>query len=149
MEVELPEGEAGESIEICDVAVTYDNLVTHSRDELTSHLLARFTDVAREVEESRNAKVSGSVARQRGALQNQEAMKLRDDGKVAESQALLKQNAFYLRENAQRYGNIHLEKDAQQNEEDAANLDEDNWKRQRKAMESKQLDQLRSLGYVE
>jgi len=149
VELELPAGKAGKSIGVCDVTVTYENLVTRSRDELTNHLSARFTDDPGEVEASRDARVTGSVVRQRGALQNQEAMRLRDEGKIEESRALLMRNAAYLYENAKRYGNRHLEQDARQNEEDAANLDEDDWKKQRKSMESKQIEALRSLGYLE
>jgi len=149
IEVALPAGEKGESLEVCDVSVAYDNLITHSRDRLTSQVSSRYTDAPAQVEAARNSRVSGSVVRQLATLKNQEAMKLRDAGMIEQAKDLLVENARYLRENAKRYDNRHLEQDADHNEEDASKLDEKSWKKQRKLMKSDQIERLRSLGYLE
>ncbi len=149
IEVEAPEGRAGQDLPVADVVVDYQDLAARRRAQLDASCRARYTATAADVEAGRDARVTAAVARQIGAERTLQAMELRDRGQIDESRKLLEENAAYLRRNAQAYHNEYLEKDAKAAEDDAKNLEPSRWNRQRKQMEADTQEQTRALGYVE
>lgn len=149
LEVEVPPGKAGQDRDVARVDVSYANVTTSRQDDMSRRVSVAFTDTPENVEAGSNPKVRGSVARQVGAERNKAAMELRDEGKLTEAEQLLKSNAVFLRQQADKLDNEWLLKDARSNDLDGANLDEKNWKRQRKEMESKQFEAVQSLGYID
>ena len=147
IEVELPAGEVGQESPVAKVDLAYANLQTVTTDRLSSRVAVSYVDSPEVVESRLNGRVMGSVMRQVGAETNRTAMQLRDQGKVEEARDMLKRNGSSLIEWGDRLDNDYLRKDATLNRLDADNLDEDNWKRQRKSMTSQQLEAVQSLGY--
>ncbi len=155
VEVEIPAGRPRQQLEVADVRVYYSKMFrsggksAETRERLASRVSVSFTDSVAEVEAARDPRVMASVARQIGAERNRYAMRLRDEGKVEECREALLANAAYLEKSAELYGNRWLELDAKRNLEDADNLEEEAWQRQRKQMEYNQFEALRALGYIE
>jgi len=147
IEVELPAGEVGQEFQVAKVDLDYANLQTETRDRLSSRIAVAYVDSPKVVESRYNKRVMGSVARQVGAETNRVAMELRDQGQVEEARQALKMNSAYLKEWGDRVDNDYLRRDAEYNRLDADNLDEHNWKRQRKSMRNQQLEAVQSLGY--
>jgi hypothetical protein len=59
---------------------------------------------------------------------------LRDKGQIKEAEEMLLDNYSYLKSNAKELDSDKLESYATENKQDAENLDERSWKRQRKVM---------------
>lgn len=149
VEVVVPERAASQELTLADVRVSLMGAGKIAlQGQLASKVACRFTGSAAEVEKAGNPRVIQSVARQIGAERTRDAMLLRDQGKIDESRALLMENADYLRKNAKRYDNEYLARDAEKAEDDAKNLEEKQWQKQRKQIEADTAEQLRSLGYI-
>ena len=150
IEIEVPKAAAGARLDVADVQVTMAD-TTHgmARRQLGQKVDCRYTAATAEAESAKNDLVVQSVVRQIGAEKTREAMLLRDQGKVEESRTLLIENAAYLQKSAEAYGNEYLLRDAEKAADDAKNLDEHNWKKQRKKMEADTFEQRQSTGYVE
>ncbi|MBN2308903.1 MAG: VWA domain-containing protein [Candidatus Hydrogenedentes bacterium] len=139
LEVEVPAGELGAEQRVAQAAVAYMNVVTNRKDALRRAVAVRFTDSRADVEASINNAVMASVAQQLGAETNRWAMKLRDEGNVAEARRVLFDNAEFLHESAAQLGAAWLDNDADANRLDAGNLDGEAWGRQRKVMQFNQF----------
>ncbi len=85
-----------------------------------------------------NRKAVIDVVMLKAVEKHQEAMRLRDEGKVEEARRTLQGNREYLDTNAQRFDSQKLREYGNQQTIDANNMDEEHWKRQRK--EIQQLD---------
>ncbi|MFN7971718.1 MAG: VWA domain-containing protein [Acidobacteriota bacterium] len=150
IEVEIPGKPAGQGLSVADVQVSLAGAgKLRPRGQMSSAVACVFSASAPEVERARNARVIQSVVRQIGAERTREAMLLRDQGKIDESRTLLSENAAYLRKNAELYDNRYLASDADRADIDAKNLDEKNWRKQRKQIEADELERLHALGYVQ
>jgi Ca-activated chloride channel family protein len=149
VEVEVPAGRAGSVRALGQVSVAYRDLATQQRTALNAALSCRYAAQQKVVDAARAPRVTSSVGRLIGAETNRTAMELRDRGKVEEARQMLLSNAQYLDKTASATGNRHLARDAEQNRAAARNLDENQWRKQRKTMSKEQQEQLRALGYIE
>ncbi|RKZ92529.1 MAG: hypothetical protein DRR19_03930 [Candidatus Parabeggiatoa sp. nov. 1] len=138
VEIEVPATKANQERTIAGVAVVYRNMGTNTSERMSSIIAANFTDSPQLVEEKINATVMTAVIEQLAVKQNQQALKLRDEGKVKEARKLLLDNATQLAEEAAKYESKSLEKLKDINIDDANNLDEDKWAKQRKSMRRQQ-----------
>ena len=134
LEVELPPGRAGRELRVASVDVSYANMGTKTTDRLGSTVSVRFTDLPSLVEANTNRDVMVAAAHQIGVETNQLAVRLRDEGRIEEARQTLFSNGGILSQQAARYNSKELERYAYDNEFDAQNLDDKNWKRQRKSM---------------
>lgn len=117
---------------LAGVAVVYRNMSTHLTERLSCKIAATFTDSL--VGHQANAMVMSAVAEQLAAEKNNLAIQLRDQGKIAEAQQLLWDNARCLAEESAQYHSRTLQ-DLHQNSLLAAqHLGPQNWQRQRKLM---------------
>lgn len=149
MEVEVNPGHRGEERLMATVEARYQDTIGRERGGGIQQVRVAFTDSPQVVESNRDVRVMSSVARQIGAERNRLAMRMRDQGKIAEAKKLLRENSSYLEEKGRLYSNSYLIADAEENAADLDNLDTEDWIKQRKVMTKNQLEAVQSLGYVE
>ena len=147
LEVEVPAGSAGSSLDVAQVEVTYANMATKSTDHLSNRALVRFTDSPTVVDSETNKEVMVPVVRQIANETNQAALVLRDKGQVEEARRFLWNNSVMLKESGEKYGSQVLLEDKAENELDAANLDAGSWGSQRKEMRERQFKVQRQQKY--
>ena len=134
LEVETsPSASAGE-VEIARVSTSYANMITRDTDELRATISAQITDSEEIVQENIVAEPMVAAVEQQGILNEEKAIALRDEGKVAEAEQVLKDNAAYFEHNAGIYGDDKLLGGAEASREAADMLGDRDWNQQRKAM---------------
>jgi Ca-activated chloride channel family protein len=138
LEVEVPAGSAGSSLDVAQVEVTYANMATKSTDHLSNRAQVRFTDSPTVVDSETNKEVMVPVVRQIANQTNQAAVVLRDRGQVEEARQMLLGNSSMLSEFGQKYSAPVLLEDKAENEMDAGNLDSASWNSRRKEMRGRQ-----------
>jgi Ca-activated chloride channel family protein len=148
IELELPPRHSVATKTVATVSVEYTDLAG-AQIWLGEQVGVRYTDQLSEVEAGKNPRVLGSVARQLGAIRNQLAMQMRDEGKIEEARKLLLENAAFLEHNAELLNNRWLARDAAQNRDDAKSLADKEWLARRKEMTQQQFEALRGLGYIQ
>jgi Ca-activated chloride channel family protein len=79
-----------------------------------------------------------AAVEQIGNETSKRALALRDQGQVAQAQALLGSNAGYLSSNAERLGSEKLRRQGLSNKATSESLDEAQWTRSRKQMRQEQ-----------
>ena len=136
LEIETDPEERSGTHEVAQVALSYDNVVTQNTDQFENLITAEFTQSRQEVEENIYAPTMVSAIEQQAVQIEEKAIELRDRGQQAEAEALLRQNASYLKENAELYDSDRLSGFASKSAEAAVSMDEASWKKQRKAMRS-------------
>jgi Ca-activated chloride channel family protein len=134
LELEVPASIANQERVIAGVAVIYRNLGSDVRERLSRMISLSFTNSAQQVEEQTNKEVMIAVVEQQAVEKNEQAVKLRDEGKIQEAQQVLMNNARVLKEEAAKYKSKKLQNLGTSNKIDAENLDEQSWNRQRKFM---------------
>ncbi len=133
LEVEVtPEAARRDALKIATVKVDYQNLATRSKDHIENDLTADLTESLAAVEANLDDRVMIDVVKLQAVEQNQLAVALRDQGKIAEALEMLLSNSAFLSSNALKLGSEELEDYAKQQRLDADNLDEESWARQRK-----------------
>jgi len=138
VELEVPPTKVNQERMIAGVAVIYRNIETDVMERLSSMVSATFTDSPQLVEEKTNATVMTAAIEQLAVEKNKLAVKLRDEGKIKEARKVLLDNANQLAEEAAKYESNSLERLKDINLDDAKNLDEQSWKKQRKMMRREQ-----------
>ncbi len=139
VEVEVPAGSAKSILPVGRVEMAYANMATQKSDRLSRSVEVRFSDDKTAVEQALNKKVMVSAVEQIATINNTIAVELRDKGKIKEAEKLLGKNEEYLRSNSQKLKSKRLNDYADVQKEDARNLDEKNWKEQRKKMRETQV----------
>nr|WP_256484304.1 VWA domain-containing protein [Citrobacter meridianamericanus] len=89
LEVLPARGSAAQSKPLADVNVSYDNLATRQKERWNEKLAVRYTASAGEVKQALVEDVVVDSAIQKSAIQNEEALKLMDEGKMDEAKAVL------------------------------------------------------------
>jgi Ca-activated chloride channel family protein len=143
LEVEVPAGPDGATNVVADVEITYANLRTHRTDTLAAAVKARFSSSEREIAASVSPEVMAACAIQVATVNNGAALELRDEGKVEEARKLLLANQLFCEQQGSLWGDQKLVEYGGENESQAANLDPENWGRQRKIMRGQQLENYR------
>lgn len=139
VELEVDGGKASNLSEIADVKVRYLNLATKQKDEVDEEVAVKFTKSTKEAEASIKKDVLVSVTSQIAVERNEKALLLRDKGKIKEARELLKNNAAYIRQQAQRVGgSSELSELETSNIDDESNIAAPNWNKTRKLMRAKQ-----------
>ncbi|MCK5805863.1 MAG: VWA domain-containing protein [Lentisphaeria bacterium] len=140
IEVDLPATEAGKVFEVAKVEVSYANALTHREDRLASHVRARATTSAREVEKERNREASIAAVEQVANVANIQAMKLRDKGKVHEAQQVLSDNAAMVQGYNKDLKSDKLARVQKENREQVDQVKSSKWSFFRKKMRSSQYE---------
>lgn len=136
LEVETDPSLAGDEIDIARVSASYANMATNEDDDLFAVVSARFTDSEEIVQENIDEKPMVAAVEQQGIVNEERAIQLRDEGRIAEAEEVLRENAAFYQQNAERYGDDRLLDAAEGSRAAAGNLEPEDWNRQRKAMRS-------------
>lgn len=92
LEVEVPAGSSLTTQKIASCELSYANMETNVTDRLSSELSIRFSNDQKQVAEAINKKAMIASVTLEATLRNEEAMALRDQGKVKEAQQVLLMN---------------------------------------------------------
>jgi Ca-activated chloride channel family protein len=147
LEVEVPATSADRVRDLAVVDVSYANLQTKTTDELRSKVEVAFTDSERVVEEKTDKVAMADIVEQIATDRNRLARTLRDQGKIGEAREILIGNVNYLNEAGEKYNSQRLLEYGAANDGDAKNLDEENWARQRKEMQSWEMYNVNQQSY--
>ncbi|MEM6910241.1 MAG: VWA domain-containing protein [Verrucomicrobiota bacterium] len=148
VEYEIPASQANRDQAIADARVTYRNMKTDQRETLETRSVARLTDDPAAAEEAANKEVMIAVVDFLANERNFAAMRLRDQGKIEEAKAVLRENALILDEAATTYAAPRLRVEAGFNRDDAENLIGAEWNEKRKAMTQRQNEKVtQNSGY--
>lgn len=138
LELEIPPTQANTQRPIATVKVRYANLTTRTTDQLSSQIAAAFNPSEAIVAKKTNPEVMATAVQQIATQKNEQAVELRDAGKITEAKALLKENAILLEQAAKAYNAPALANQSQRNQADAEKLTETDWNKQRKLMRQEQ-----------
>jgi Ca-activated chloride channel homolog len=123
------------------VEVNYTDMASKEKRSIKGEASVRFSRDASEAKASVDGEVMSSVTRQIATENNEKAVSLRDSGKVEEAKKVLKENADYLKRQADSLPTAAaapLRELSKKNETDADNLTGQDWERQRKVMRAQQ-----------
>ncbi|MEZ5923115.1 MAG: VWA domain-containing protein [Hyphomicrobiaceae bacterium] len=138
VELQVPEDVTAGDLDVADVTVRYASVVGAKDEAISSRVAVKVTDRDDEAEASLNRKVMTDVTTQIATEQNEEAVKLRDQGDTQGAVELLKKNSEYLKEQAGRLSAPDLDALGTENEVQAGNIASGEWNATRKAMRAKQ-----------
>jgi Ca-activated chloride channel family protein len=136
LEVELPPSKAGQVRPVATAAASFLDLATETRRTLRNEISAAFTDSESAVEKSRDADVMVAAVALIAAENNQEAVKLRDLGKIDEATRALLANADFVARHNQELQSQHLTEIESRNRNDATNQAGERWAAQRKLQQA-------------
>ncbi len=96
VELTVPPNQAGSKMNIADVTINYADMKSKRSDQLSGRTGVEFTRSEETVEKSVDKETVIDAVKQISAEVSEEAIMLRDEGKVEEAQALLQENTEYL-----------------------------------------------------
>ncbi len=138
IEVEIAADAAQQRLQTAKVSARYTDMRTRQTSTLVESVTLTFSDDAGEIEASRDKDVLSAAAIQIATERSEQAVSLRDSGRVEEARKLLKNNAAYLEEQARALSAPALESLADEQAQDAEAIASGDWTRQRKDMRSRQ-----------
>lgn len=137
LELDIPGERAGSQVEIARVDIEYGNMQTRRVDSLSSVMQVSYTGSKDTVEGSKDRETLVEATKQIATERTEEAIRLRDEGKVEAAQRLLEENADYLEREAKALKSEELEDLGATNRADAdAVEDEADWNENRKRMKA-------------
>jgi len=141
LEVDVDPFSEGDKIGVADVQLSYSNMVTKKRENLTSSGFITFTSDRIKVEDNLDKDTMVSVVTQIAAEKSEEALRLRDEGDIQGAQAILNASSMYLAEQSKELEAPELAGFGAEYEEDAELLaDEELWSATRKKMKDDQYE---------
>jgi Ca-activated chloride channel family protein len=141
VELRVTEKRARGSAEAAKVQVNYTDLATKQRTSIDRRAELRFSGEQAEVKAGVNKDVMAAVATQIATERNEQAVSLRDSGKTEEAKKMLRENADYLKQQAEQLPTASaapLRELSRKNSTDAENLSGQDWERTRKSMRAQQ-----------
>ena len=138
LEVEVTGGTKETEMNVASVNVAYLNMATNAEETIQREAKVAFTDLPALVEANTKTDVMAAAVYQIGVENNMLATKLRDEGKIDEAREVLNSNVGFLYSNAIKFHDKELDSYSASNSSAAANLGDENWKRQRKVMRMEQ-----------
>ena len=139
LEVEVPATKSGSTRDIAKVEISYANMATNTTDEISSKVAVRFSASQDEIKAETNRDVIVASAMQIATLENEKAMKLRDEGQIEEAKKILLGNSLYCIDVSNKWGDQEIGEFGRNNAFDAENLDGEAWGITRKAMRADQF----------
>jgi Ca-activated chloride channel family protein len=138
LEVEIDASAAQGEREAAHVTAEFVDTLSRQPQRIEARPLLAFSGDAAQIEAARNPKVLAAAAAQIATSRSELAVTLRDSGKMDEAEALLRDNAAYLANQASILAAPELGVMAQENLDDAASVSGADWDRQRKDMRARQ-----------
>jgi len=134
LEVEIPAAKPEETLKVAAVNVSYANMQTNTTDRLSSEVSVNFSENVADVKKSLNRDVMEQAVLQVANRANGFATQLRDQGDIEGARQVLLKNSAYLGKNGELLGSELLIFRCVTNEEQSKNLDDKEWKFNRKQM---------------
>jgi Ca-activated chloride channel family protein len=148
LEVEVESHDVGTQINLANVRLRYDNMVTSSRDILTGGVSAEFSASQEQVEQSVDRPAMTAAVLQLATERSEEAVRLRDEGRVEEAQAELRANSLFLQEQAAQLDSDELAGYGAAMAESAESVEDDaEWNSTRKQMVDDQYENKSQQSY--
>ena len=148
LELEVDSHRAGQEVPLAEVQVSYNNMMTQRTNRYSSTVNARFTTSSVTVEENMDTSAMVSAVMQIAAERAEEAVMLRDEGRVEEAKAAVQANSEYLQTNAATLGSDELAGYGATMAEEAEVIDdEDEWNAARKRMVDDQNEKSSQQSY--
>jgi len=135
VEVEVPPGRSGATLDVAEVDVRYHDLLRGARGTARGRTAVTFTGSSAAADASRDRDVVVEVVRQIGAERAKLAVALRDAGKIEDARAAFVSNAGFLEKQAEDLGvaeSGELRRDITSNATAVENLNDKDWARERK-----------------
>jgi Ca-activated chloride channel family protein len=141
VELKVSEERAKGTARAAEVEVNYTDLASKKRATVKGEAELSFSASEKDVRASMNDDVVAAVTTQIATERSEEAVELRDQGKMEEAKQLLQENAAYLKRQAEQLpaaAAAPLGEMSEKNARDAENLNSDVWDRTRKSMRANQ-----------
>lgn len=141
VELNVDDARAHGSLEAAKVEVKYTDLASKQRSAVAGKAELRFSNSDAEVKAGVNKEVVAAVTRQVATARNEEAVALRDKGKLDEAKRVLRENADYLNRQAEQLppaSAAPLRELSKRNLDDEKNLSGGEWNKTRKSMRAQQ-----------
>jgi Ca-activated chloride channel family protein len=141
VELNVSEKRAQGKARAAQVEVNYTDLASKRRASVKGEAELSFSASERDVKSSVDKDVLAAVTTQIATERSEKAVTLRDSGKMDEAKQVLRENAAYLKEQAEKLPSAAaapLREMSKRNLQDAENLNEDVWDRTRKSMRANQ-----------
>ena len=148
VEVEVDSHRPGQEISMADVLLRYNNMVSQKTDRLSGDAKIFFTANEKEVEQNVDQEAMVSAVLQLATEKSEEAMRLRDQGRVEEAQATMEESSEYLLQAADEFDSDELAGYGESLAEGAEAMeDEEEWKETRKQMRDDQHENKSQQSY--
>ena len=121
LELEMPAGQVGEIRKVADVQIGYSNMLRKSNQQQTGTVSLSFAADSREVAARENREVTIQALELISPERNRMALVLRDQGRIADAEKVLRQNIDWLDKNRRRYKSKRLRILKDLNNDDAKN----------------------------
>lgn len=128
-----------QNLQVATIDVSYHNVATNAADKVSMALRADITDDRERWSKSEVPAVRVAVLERIANEKSRQAIELRDQGRVDEARRLMEENARTLKDGASRYGSDTLDKLAKEYDFDADNLEGEQWNRQRKVIQRRNV----------
>ena len=141
VELKVSEESAQGKARAAEVQVNYTDLASKKRASVKGEAEVSFSRSKDEISASVNEDVVAAVTTQIATERSEKAVELRDKGKIEEAKRLLKDNAAYLKDQAEQLpaaSAAPLQELSKRNAKDAESLSDDAWDRTRKSMRADQ-----------
>lgn len=142
LEVEIPAGNDGNELDLAEVEVTYNNLLTKGNERIASGVRVAYSSSADKAEQSINKAVMVSASEQIGADMDEKALVLKDKGDDKGAMGVLQEKAAYLEQQAKKYDSEKLREQSKRSREveaaAAAPASSDAWNKARKEVRADQ-----------
>jgi len=151
LEVDVPASPEGKPLDIAQVNVDYDNMLTRASDRLTGKASVNFSSSDKVIASSVNNEVLEAGVLLFANERNKAATILRDKGDIKAARRMLLQNADYLKRYASDLGSLQLDAACNLNTIQSRNLEDVRWTRFRKGMvlEQYRADTQQTYGAVD
>ncbi len=136
LEVAAEPAAGGGEVEIAQVSMKYANMFTHNTDELRATVSAQISESQEVVTENVDREPMVAAVEQQGILNEERAIELRDQGKIAEAEEVLRVNAEFYKSSAAQYDSDELLSGADRSRAALENLEGAQWNQQRKSLRS-------------
>ncbi len=141
VELEVSPFREGVQTRVASVHVNYSNMGTLRTDDISSQAVVSFTGSREVVDSSKDRETLIDAVKQIATERSEEAITLRDKGRVDEAQQLLEENSAYLMREAEELTSPELEGLGYSNSADAAAIEDDaEWNSNRKRMKKESYE---------
>lgn len=141
VELEVPPRADGSALSLAEVAVKFVTMDSGASRTLRGGAGVSFTSSRLQVEEKRDTKTMVEAVKQISVDRKEQAVRLRDEGKLEEARGLLQENSRFLQEEGKKLNAPVLQEMGRANSKDAeAVKDDSNWNQNRKRMKAESYE---------